>query len=275
MPLSLPLPFNAVSDTQEQDSVLPLKTPLSLLPPSNAVTDTREQDSILPLKTPLSLPPPSNAVTDTREQDSVLPMKTPLLMPPPSNAVSGSDIQEMEQDSVLSLKTPLSLPPPSNAVSSSDIQEMEQDSVLPLKMPLPLSPPSNAVSRTDTQETAQDSVVLSSSLSHDEKGEVPEVVPSAEASAPEDFNSSPSFVPALATAEVIEKMTKTSSVTNTVIASHITTGEVQDWSSKGHWVCPQFTYRQENDVVVFCLHVVGVKERSLVQLFDDHFVSVR
>jgi dynein assembly factor 2 len=47
----------------------------------------------------------------------------------------------------------------------------------------------------------------------------------------------------------------------------------QDWLLKGGWLCPPFSYRQEDTVVVFCLHTPHVKENSMVQCYDDHFVS--
>ncbi len=47
-----------------------------------------------------------------------------------------------------------------------------------------------------------------------------------------------------------------------------------EWSSTGgEWVCPPFSYRQEDDTVAFCLHTPGVKENTLVKHFDDHCVS--
>lgn len=50
-------------------------------------------------------------------------------------------------------------------------------------------------------------------------------------------------------------------------------GEVTDWSCRKHQACPPFSYRQDDDVVVFCLHTSGVKEGSLVKLFDTTSVS--
>ena len=49
----------------------------------------------------------------------------------------------------------------------------------------------------------------------------------------------------------------------------------KDWLlSRGEWVCPPFSYRQEEAVIVFCLHTSEVKENSLVKYFDDHSVSL-
>lgn len=46
-----------------------------------------------------------------------------------------------------------------------------------------------------------------------------------------------------------------------------------DWTSTGEWVCPPFSYRQEDSVVVFCLHTASAKEKTLVKYFDEYFVS--
>lgn len=45
------------------------------------------------------------------------------------------------------------------------------------------------------------------------------------------------------------------------------------WVSAGDWLCPPFSYRQEDTIVVFCLHTPGVKPKSLVKFFEDHSVS--
>lgn len=45
-------------------------------------------------------------------------------------------------------------------------------------------------------------------------------------------------------------------------------------SAKGKWMCPPFSYRQEDAVVVFCLHTAHVKENSMVQCFDEHYVQL-
>lgn len=47
----------------------------------------------------------------------------------------------------------------------------------------------------------------------------------------------------------------------------------KEWSSKGKWICPPFSYRQDDTIIVFCLHTPSVKEKSLVKYFDDHSVS--
>ena len=44
------------------------------------------------------------------------------------------------------------------------------------------------------------------------------------------------------------------------------------WSAKGEWVCPPFSYRQEDAIIAFCLHTPFVKKSSLVQYFDQHYV---
>ena len=44
-------------------------------------------------------------------------------------------------------------------------------------------------------------------------------------------------------------------------------------TTQGEWVCPPFSYRQEDATVVFCLHTAGAKESTLVKLFDDYSVS--
>lgn len=48
---------------------------------------------------------------------------------------------------------------------------------------------------------------------------------------------------------------------------------VTSWLRMGDWCCPPFSYRQEDTMVVFCLHTAQVKENSVVQYFDDHYVS--
>ena len=46
-----------------------------------------------------------------------------------------------------------------------------------------------------------------------------------------------------------------------------------NWLRTGDWLCPPFSYRQEDTMVVFCLRTAQVKENSLVQYFDEHYVS--
>lgn len=45
------------------------------------------------------------------------------------------------------------------------------------------------------------------------------------------------------------------------------------WVSKGEWVCPAFSYRQEDTLVVFCLHTPQTTENSIVKCFSEHSVS--
>lgn len=47
----------------------------------------------------------------------------------------------------------------------------------------------------------------------------------------------------------------------------------EDWTSTGEWVCPPFTYRQDDTIIAYCLHTANAKEKSLVKYFDEHFVS--
>ena len=48
----------------------------------------------------------------------------------------------------------------------------------------------------------------------------------------------------------------------------------KDWTSKGEWLCPPFTYRQDDSCVYFMLQTSGVKKSSMVSHFDEHQVSV-
>ena len=43
---------------------------------------------------------------------------------------------------------------------------------------------------------------------------------------------------------------------------------------KREWVCPPFSYRQEDALVVFCLHTANAKENTLVKYFDEYYVSL-
>ena len=47
----------------------------------------------------------------------------------------------------------------------------------------------------------------------------------------------------------------------------------KEWSSKGEWLCPPFSYRQDDNTVFFVLYTPGVKKSSLVSHFDEHKVS--
>ena len=48
----------------------------------------------------------------------------------------------------------------------------------------------------------------------------------------------------------------------------------KDWSSKGEWQCPPFSYRQDENSVFFVLQTPGVKKTSMAKHFDEHQVSV-
>jgi len=47
-----------------------------------------------------------------------------------------------------------------------------------------------------------------------------------------------------------------------------------DWSSTGHWTCPQFSYKQDDSTVSFVLHTPAVNEKSMVANFDKDTVSI-
>ena len=49
-------------------------------------------------------------------------------------------------------------------------------------------------------------------------------------------------------------------------------GGPQQWASTGSYVCPPFSYRQDEESVIFVLHTAAVKETSLVSHFDQHQV---
>jgi len=51
-----------------------------------------------------------------------------------------------------------------------------------------------------------------------------------------------------------------------------TAGVPQQWVSMGSYVCPPFSYRQDEESVSFVLHTAAVKETSLVSHFDQHQV---
>ena len=48
----------------------------------------------------------------------------------------------------------------------------------------------------------------------------------------------------------------------------------KDWSSKGEWLCPPYSYRQDENSVYFVLQTSGVKRPSMAKYFDEHQVSV-
>lgn len=57
--------------------------------------------------------------------------------------------------------------------------------------------------------------------------------------------------------------------------THDTKQEVKsDWSTQGTWVCPEFSYTQETDVVSYLLHVKCVNKSTLIQYFNENVVSV-
>ncbi len=47
----------------------------------------------------------------------------------------------------------------------------------------------------------------------------------------------------------------------------------KDWSSKGEWLCPPYSYRQDENSVYFVLQTPGVKRPSMAKHFDEHQVS--
>ena len=50
------------------------------------------------------------------------------------------------------------------------------------------------------------------------------------------------------------------------------TGVPQQWVSTGSYVCPPFSYRQDEESISFVLHTAAVKKTSLVSHFDQHQV---
>ena len=49
--------------------------------------------------------------------------------------------------------------------------------------------------------------------------------------------------------------------------SHVT------WKSRGDWSAPQYSYRQDNERVVFVVHSSHVRETTMVLHFDEHQVT--
>ena len=47
----------------------------------------------------------------------------------------------------------------------------------------------------------------------------------------------------------------------------------KDWSSKGEWLCPPYSYRQDENSVYFVLQTPGIKRPSMAKHFDEHQVS--
>ena len=45
------------------------------------------------------------------------------------------------------------------------------------------------------------------------------------------------------------------------------------WMSKGEWSAPSFTYRQDNERVVFVLHSPSIKTSTVVHHYDNHQVN--
>ena len=55
-----------------------------------------------------------------------------------------------------------------------------------------------------------------------------------------------------------------------VKSDHVT----QSWLTNQVWSCPPFSYRQDDDHVIFLLYTSSVKEETLVSHFDTHEVCV-
>ena len=58
----------------------------------------------------------------------------------------------------------------------------------------------------------------------------------------------------------------TSSNDSITASNHVT------WTSKGVWSTPLFTYRQDNERVVYVLHSKGIKSSTIVHHSDEHQV---
>ena len=145
--------------------------------------------------------------------------------------------------------------------------------VLPLETPLP--PPtysSDFLPSTEGHGIESDVAKKMSSLSCDEA----QTLPPFEATSPEGCNLP--LVPSLNAPVTVEKKETVAQgscdADVAVLPSSAGQSKVEDLSSKKRWMCPPFTYRQDNDVVVFCLDTSDVKKQSVVHIFDDHFVSV-
>jgi hypothetical protein len=54
----------------------------------------------------------------------------------------------------------------------------------------------------------------------------------------------------------------------------IPTEDHMTWASKGEWSAPAFSYRQDDERVVFVLHSPGVKASTIVHHHDDHQFQV-
>ena len=57
-----------------------------------------------------------------------------------------------------------------------------------------------------------------------------------------------------------------------ISTNHSTEPSHMTWTSKGDWVAPSFTYRQDDKRVVFVLHSSGIKPSTLVHHHDNHQV---
>ena len=65
----------------------------------------------------------------------------------------------------------------------------------------------------------------------------------------------------------VTDMTSSNDSTNQITASdHVT------WTSKGVWSTPLFTYRQDNERVVYVLQSKGIKSSTIVHHSDEHQV---
>ena len=47
------------------------------------------------------------------------------------------------------------------------------------------------------------------------------------------------------------------------------------WTSRGDWTAPSFTYRQDNERVVFVLHSTEIKSSTVVHHYDQHQVRIQ
>ena len=59
--------------------------------------------------------------------------------------------------------------------------------------------------------------------------------------------------------------------TNQISDGHLSTAHMI-WMSQGTWHIPPYSYRQDNERVVFVFHSRETKSRSLVNYFDEHMV---
>ena len=66
-------------------------------------------------------------------------------------------------------------------------------------------------------------------------------------------------------------MTSSDDLTNHNTAA---AGSHMTWTSRGGWTAPLFTYRQDNDRVVFVLHSTEIKSSTVVHHYDQQQVHV-